>query len=85
MRKILKQAKKFLPLIGISIFFYIVYTLDVEKIIDAFLSINPIFIIFSLTLTIPRLIVRNYAWQLIQKEQKITISFFQSLKIFLIG
>lgn len=84
-RKIFEQAKKFLPLIGIAIFVYIVYSLDIEKIIVVFLSINPIFIIFSLTLTIPRLIIRNVAWQIIQKEQKITISFFQSLKIFLIG
>ena len=84
-RKIFKQAKKFLPLIGIAIFVYIVYNLDIEKIIVVFLSINPIFIICSLTLTIPRLIIRNTAWQIIQKEQKITISFFQSLKIFLIG
>ncbi len=84
-KKILKQAKKFLPLLGISIFFYIICTLDIEKMIDAFLSINPIFIIFSLTLTIPRVIIRNYAWRLIQKEQKITIGFFESLKIFLIG
>ncbi|UCD13782.1 MAG: flippase-like domain-containing protein, partial [Thermoplasmatales archaeon] len=28
---------------------------------------------------------RNYAWQLIQKEQKIKLGFLQSLKIFLIG
>lgn len=84
-KKILKQAKKFLPLLGISIFFYIICTLDIEKMIGAFLSINPIFIIFSLTLMIPRVIIRNYAWHLIQKEQKITIGFFESLKIFLIG
>jgi uncharacterized protein (TIRG00374 family) len=84
-KKIIKQAKKFLPLAGISIFLYIIYALDTEKIIDAFLSINPIFIIFSLTLTFPRVIIRTYVWQLIQKEQKITIGFFESLKIFLIG
>jgi uncharacterized protein (TIRG00374 family) len=84
-KKIFTQAKKILPLLGILIFFYILYSLEIEKIIDAFLSINLIFIIFSLTLTIPRVIIRNYAWQLIQKEQKITIGFFTSLKIFLIG
>jgi len=83
--KILKKAKKILPLIGILIFFYILFSLEIDKIIDAFLSINPIFIIFSITLTIPRVIIRNYAWQLIQKEQKITMGFFTSLKIFLIG
>ncbi len=83
--KFLKIVKKFLPFIGILIFLYILYTLNVEKIIDAFLSIHPIYIIFSLTLTIPRVIIRNYAWQLIQREQKISVRYFQSLKIFLIG
>jgi uncharacterized protein (TIRG00374 family) len=83
--KFLNHAKKFLPLIGIAIFIYIIYSLDVNEIIDAILSIHPIFIILSLTLTLPRLIIRNYAWQLIQKEQKISLGFFESLKIFLIG
>ena len=84
-KKILNRAKKFLPLIGIIIFIYIIYSLNFEKIIDAFVSIHPFFIIISLSLTLPRLIIRNYAWQLIQKEHKIKLSYFQSLKIFLIG
>jgi len=83
--KFIKLVKKFFPFIGILIFLYILYTLNVEKIIDAFCSIHPIYIIFSLTLTIPRLILRNYAWQFIQREQKISLQYFQSLKIFLIG
>ena len=39
----------------------------------------------AILLTIPRIIIRNYAWQLILKKQKINISFKNSLKIFLIG
>jgi len=46
--KILKQAKKLLPFIGIIIFFYIIFSLDVEKIIAAFLKLDPILIIFAL-------------------------------------
>jgi uncharacterized protein (TIRG00374 family) len=84
-KKIFKQAKKFLPLIGISIFVYLIYRLGFQDIIKAILSIPPIYIILSVLLTIPLLIIRNYAWQLILKEQKINIGFFQSLKIFLIG
>lgn len=83
--RIFEKAKKFLPLIGIVILIIITLNLDVEKIIDAFLLINPIYIIFALSLTIPRVLIRNYGWQLIQKEQKIKISYFQSLKCFLIG
>lgn len=84
-KKFLKHAKKFLPLIGVVILIYIIYSLDVEKIKDAVLSINPIFIVIALSLTLPRILIRNYAWQLIQKEQKISLGFFESLKIFLIG
>jgi len=84
-RGIFKKAKKFLPLVGILVLITIVINLDIEKIKDAFFLINPIFIVLSLVLTIPRLLIRNYKWWLIQKEQKIKISYFDSLKIFLIG
>jgi uncharacterized protein (TIRG00374 family) len=84
-KKLLKIGKKFLPLIGIIILIYIIYSLDIEKIKDAIISINPIFIFISLTLTLPRILIRNYAWQIIQKEQKISLGFYESLKIFLIG
>lgn len=84
-RGIFKQAKKFLPLVGILVLIIIILSLDVGEIKDAFLLINPIFIVFALVLTIPRVLIRNYGWRLIQKEQKINISYFESLKIFLIG
>ena len=84
-RGIFKQAKKFLPLVGILVLIIIIISLDVEEIKNAFLSINPIFIVLALSLTIPRVLIRNFGWRLIQKEQKIKISYFQSLKCFLIG
>ena len=31
------------------------------------------------------MMIRNYAWQIILKEQKIKLTFFQSLKIYMIG
>ena len=59
--------------------------LMVHKIITAFLSIEPIFVVYALLLTIPLLLIRNAIWQIILKEQKITVGFFCSLKIYLIG
>jgi uncharacterized protein (TIRG00374 family) len=82
---IFKQAKKFLPLVGIIILIIIIFSLDIGKIKDAFLQISPIYIFIALALTVPRLLIQNYYWRLIQKEQNINITFFQSLKIFLIG
>jgi uncharacterized protein (TIRG00374 family) len=84
-KQLFKTGKKFLPLIGIIILIFLVYRLGVEEIKNAFLRINPIYILIAISLTLPRILIRNYAWQMIQKEQKIKLSFWQSLKIFLIG
>lgn len=84
-KKLFGKVKKFLPLIGILIFLCIIFSLNIEKIIDALLSIHPIYIIISLSLTLPRLILRNFAWQMILKQHRISLTYFQSLKIFLIG
>jgi len=84
-RGIFRQVKKFLPLVGIIVLIIIIFSLDVEKIKDAFFQIHPIYIVIALALTIPRLLIQNYYWRMIQKEQNINITFFQSLKIFLIG
>jgi uncharacterized protein (TIRG00374 family) len=84
-KDILNNIKLVLPFIGLIILFYIVFSLDTQKIITSFLSIEPIFIVYSLLLTIPLLLIRNVTWQIILKEQKITIGFFSSIKIYLIG
>jgi hypothetical protein len=84
-KKIFKTAKKFLPFIGIIILAYIVYNQDIGEIKEALLSINPLLIIASLSLTLPRILIRNQAWQIILKQQKINIGFWKLLKIFLIG
>ena len=80
-----EKLKKFLPIIGVTIFFYVLLSLDFKKIIDSFLSVQYYFIVLSSVLTIPRVLIRNYVWMLIQKEQKIKLSFLESLEIFLIG
>jgi glycosyltransferase 2 family protein len=82
---LVKKAKLILPFIGLIILAYIVYSLDVHKIITAFLSIDPKYILYALLLTIPLLFIRNTAWFLILREQKIKIGFFRCMKIYLIG
>jgi uncharacterized protein (TIRG00374 family) len=85
-KEIFKHLKRFLPFIGIILLIiYVLLEEDIELIMDSFLSIHPLYIIYALLLTIPRVLVRNIAWQMILKEQKINISFIKSLKIFLIG
>lgn len=84
-KNLLKFAKKFLPLIGLVLFIYLLISLGLEDIKNTILSISPIYFIVSALLTIPVLLIRNYAWQIILREQKITVGYFKSLKILIIG
>ena len=84
-RPFFTRIKKFLPFIGIFIFIYTIYALDTTKIIEAILSIHPIYIAIAIPLTFPRVFIRNYAWKLIQEEQQIAVSYWESLSIFLMG
>lgn len=84
--KIFNYLKKILPFIGLIFFLiFIILTLDFIELKEAFLRVSPMYIFLSLALTIPGIIIRNYAWQIVLKEQVIKISFLQSLKVFLIG
>lgn len=84
-KNLASKIKLILPFIGLGILGYVVISLDLYKIMTAFLSINPLFIIYALLLTIPLLVIRNVEYQMVLKEQKIKLSFLDSLKIFLIG
>ena len=84
-KDLFSYLRKFLPIIGIIILIIIVLSLDVNKIIDAFLSIAPIYIIISFALTIPRILVLGLSWKVLLDEQKIKLSFWQTIKIYLIG
>ena len=84
-RNLFNNSKKFLPFIGILILIIIVLTLDVNKIIDAFLEIELIYILFALLLVIPMFLLRSYTWQYILREQKIELGYIRTMKIFMIG
>ncbi len=79
------KLKLLLPFIGLGILAYVVYSLDPQKIITAFLSIDSLYIFYALLLTIPLLVIRIVEWQIILKEQKITLGYLDCLKIYLIG
>ena len=81
----IKYIKKFAPILGIALFIYIIYSIGTDKIAVTFLKISPIFLIIAFLLYIPRVLIKNYQWQFILKAQKINISYFESLKILLIG
>lgn len=84
-KNLVSKIKLILPFIGLGILGYIGFSLDPNKIMTAFVSLNPLFVIYALLLTMPLLWIRNVEYQMILKEQKIKLSSWDSLKIFLIG
>jgi hypothetical protein len=79
------SIKKLLPIIGVLLLFYILTTIDIEKIIQIFININVWYALISLCAIVPVLLLFNYEWQLILKKHKIHVSYGYSLKNILIG
>jgi len=77
--------KKILPFIGLGIFFFLILNIGIHRVVSTFLSISPIYIVAAAILTLPRILIRNLAWQSILKQQKMRINFFSSIRILLIG
>ncbi len=79
------HLKSLLPLIGISIFIYIVHDIGVGKIHDALGGINFFFFFISLSLFIPRIVMSTYKWKMITRVQGIEVDLLPLIKLNVIG
>lgn len=79
------KIKKILPIIGIIILIYILFTLDFKEIISIFSDINPLYSFLCFFAVVPLIFLANIEWQILLKKQKINVSFFYSIKNFFIG
>lgn len=81
----LKKITKFIPLIGIVLFLYILFDIGFEKIIHAFSFIPWYFYIIALFIFIPKLFLAGIKWQYLNDKQEIHISFLSIIKLYLLG
>jgi len=81
----MKHIKKILPIIGIALFFYLIYTTGLQRIAATFMKISPLHIVAVILLSIPVVLINNFQWQLILKKHKIKISYIESLKISIVS
>ena len=81
----LSKIKYFLPLVGVTLFIYIVYKVGVHNIVYYLTRINILYIIISFSIFIPRIIISTYKWQIIARKQGIFIPLGKMIKINLIG
>jgi glycosyltransferase 2 family protein len=78
-------VKRYLPIIGIGIFIYLLIKLDVTKIFQEFKNISWIYLAVSVIFIITFYILQTFKWFVIAKKQKINLSFKEALKINLIS
>ena len=81
----LKKLTKFIPVIGIILFLYILFNIGFGKIIHAFSLIPWHYYILALLVFIPKLLLAGLKWQYINKNQDIYISYFTVIRLYLLG
>ena len=76
---------KFLPIIGIALFIYIIITIGIDKLINAFASADYFYVFLMVLLMIPTLLIQTFKWDYILKRQKINFKFFHVIKLQIIS
>ena len=76
-----RTIKKYLPIIGIALFIYLLIKLDVTKILKEFSNINWNYIGISILLIIVYFIFQTLKWFILAKKQKINISFGEAFRV----
>jgi uncharacterized protein (TIRG00374 family) len=77
--------KKIIPIIGFIILIYILFNINLERILAEFTRIDMIYLFISLFSVIPIVLLSNYEWQILLKKQKIKVNYKYSLKNIFIG
>lgn len=81
----MKKITKLLPIIGIIIFVYIIYSIGFDKIFSAFKNMNLKYLIPALIFLTIEIILLAYKWGIIIKLQGFKIKFKEVLKFYLMG
>lgn len=79
------KLKRYLPVIGITIFAYILFRLDFRKILEEISNANLWFIFLALCFTFVFLITQTLKWFVIAKAQKTHVPFPTAFRINLIS
>jgi len=81
----IKKLKKYLPIIGIVIFAYLLIKLDALKIIKEITNVNIFFLLVALFFSIINILTETMKWFVVARYQKIKVPFFEAVGINLIG
>lgn len=76
-----KSWKKYLPIVGIALFVYIVLKLNISEIAKEIAKANVYFIFLAIVLVIVMFFIQTLKWWYIARKQKIEVSYKQAWKI----
>jgi hypothetical protein len=76
---------RYLALLGLAIFVYIISRVGYETVIDKILAIDPGFVVLVLVVVAVNVILKSYKWRMIIKAHGADYSLGCSVKVFLIG
>jgi len=79
------KIRKFLPIIGLLIFAYLIHKVGFHNIVDSFREINPFYFILFFFAIILFTIMQTYKWAILVKNQGINVSFKDLLEMRFIG
>ncbi len=79
------KIRKFLPIIGLAIFVYLIYKVGLGNIVNSFKNINLFYFFAFLILVIIFAVIQTYKWAVLIKQQGIPVSFKSLLKMRFIG
>ncbi|MAH49482.1 hypothetical protein CMI37_26905 [Candidatus Pacearchaeota archaeon] len=77
--------KKYLPFIGIAIFIYLLFIIDLRRVLIEIWSANIWFLLLSLVFILFLFVNQTIKWYLIARKQKILVPFSKALKINLVS
>lgn len=80
-----KHITRLIPIIGLLLLTYIIYTIGIEKIILSFSMIPWYFYLIALIVFLPKLFLSALKWKYICDKQKITTNIRNLIRLFLIG
>lgn len=82
--KFYMQWKKYLPIIGIILFVYVLIKVDLGEVWQELLQVDIYYLLISLVLVFIMLFIQTFKWHIIAVYQKIKIPYSESFKINLI-
>lgn len=85
LRKLLAVGEKILPIVGFTLLFYLLSTIDLGRVVYVISRMNPLFFLFSLSLLMVKLPLSVYKWYLLAKSQGVEVRYLKMFRFYILA